>query len=176
MESDDGSWVVSLMPDHAALETTAYTTWDEFQPRLATLIDATAEHVRPTFEQRLGLRYVDRIRELELATAPEWEPFIAPELLGLAGHPQLGQAIKTAQQQILLDVDDGVQCLLRHGLIADEQRGVADYVLDYDVHRVRSRPFDAESIKEAAEVFNRAALQLFQASVRRELMERFRQT
>ena len=27
--SENGEWIVTLMPDHVALETTAYTTWDD---------------------------------------------------------------------------------------------------------------------------------------------------
>lgn len=175
MRSEDGAWIVSLMPDHVALETKRYTTWaEDFQPRLGTVIDAAAEHVKPTFEQRLGLRYIDRIRELELTTATEWEPFISREFLGPIAHPALAPAIKAAQQQLLLDVGDGVQCLLRNGPLVDEERGVTDYVLDYDIHRQGSRAFAAESIKAAASEFNRTALQLFQASLTDTLLERLR--
>ncbi len=68
------------MPDHVSLETTSYTTWgDDFQPRLTALIEATATCVEPAIEQRLGLRYVDRIRELELTSIGAWRDYIAPE-------------------------------------------------------------------------------------------------
>ncbi len=41
--SDDGSWVVSLMPDATALQTSTYGTWEEtFRPRLASVLAATA--------------------------------------------------------------------------------------------------------------------------------------
>jgi hypothetical protein len=41
-----------LDADHVALETTAYSTWEEdFEPRLRAAVAATAEHVQPALER-----------------------------------------------------------------------------------------------------------------------------
>src|SRR4051794_10777366 len=81
--SDDGSWIISVMPDQAGLETTAFGTWDDdFRPRAEALLAALAQHVAPSLERRLGLRFVDRIAELQLAHASEWEQYISEQLLG----------------------------------------------------------------------------------------------
>lgn len=166
---DDG-WVVSLMPDHVGLETTAYTTWDEFEPRLHGLLDAVQEHVEPAIEQRIGLRYVDQIRELQIADAAGWEPYIRPELLGPILHPQFGPAVRATFQQVLVELERGVTCGLRHGT-AQNETGTMDYVLDYDVFREGGRGFDPAAIKAAASAFNTYALQLFQASITETLFD-----
>jgi uncharacterized protein (TIGR04255 family) len=166
--STDGVWTVQLTRDFAALQTTRYETWEEsFRPRLALVIDAIAAHIAPRVEQRLGLRYVDRIRIPGLAMPADWQPYVIPELLGLAVHGDLGRAVAGAQQQLVLDLGEGgVQCGFRHGFLRDPT-AMADiqYYLDYDVFRQAGRAFDAESIRRAADQFNTYALQLFQASV-----------
>lgn len=173
--SADGSWVITMMPDNFSLETTAYTTWtDEFAPRLGALIDAVAAHVQPTFEQRIGLRYVDRIDELGLTELAAWQPYLRPEVLGLALHPHLGAGVRNYQQHLVIELDDGVTAGLRHGPVVDQARDTVDYQLDYDVFRQGGRAFDAAAIKAAAAQFNIYALQLFQATVTNELLEELR--
>jgi len=173
--SDDGAWVVTLMPDHFALETSAYTTWtDDFRPRLGELVDAVAEHVAPTFERRIGLRYIDRIAELGLTDLGSWQRYLRPEMLGLILHPELGPGVRASQQQTVLELDDGVSAGLRHGPVVEDGRDAVDYQLDFDVFRQGSRAFDAEELKAVADQFNIYALQLFQASVTEDLLEALR--
>lgn len=176
LTSSDGKWVVSLMPDHLALETTEYTTWEEdFQPRLAAVIDAVVEHVSPAVEQRIGLRFVDRITEMELSDLRDWEPYLRREVLGLIVHPELGSSVRQAQHQVLIELEDDAVCGFRNGPIRDEVRGLVDYVLDYDVYRQGGRPFDGPQIKDTADRFNTFALQIFQTTITERLLERFRQ-
>ncbi len=174
--STDARWNVQLTRDFASLQTTSYETWDDsFQPRLVLLINALATHIGPRVEHRLGLRYVDRLRISGLASPADWRPYLAPELLGLAGHSVLAPAVAGAQQQVVLDLGDGVQCGFRHGFLR-EPAAIAEmqYFLDYDVFRQAGRAFDPKNIKAAAGAFNTRALQLFQASVTPELMRQLR--
>jgi len=171
----DGAWAVVVMPDHFALETKAYTTWSgDFAPRLEQLVDAVVEHVGPTFEQRLGLRYIDRITELELGDVAAWAPYLRPEVLGLALHPEIGQGVRSAHQQLLIELDTGVQAGLRHGPVVDENVPHVAYQLDFDIFRQSGRPFDPQGIKRTATQFNMYALQLFQATVTDRLLDALR--
>jgi uncharacterized protein (TIGR04255 family) len=175
LTSADGAWVITLMPDNFSLETSSYTSWDDdFAPRLDALIDAVATHVNPTFEQRIGLRYVDRINELGLTHLAAWQPYLRPELLGLALHPQLGPGVRSYQQQVLIELADGVTAGLRHGPVVEPGRDVVDYQLDYDIFRQGGRPFDADAVKAATAQFNISALQLFQATISDALLEELR--
>jgi len=175
LTSADGAWVITLMPDNFSLETSAYTTWaDDFAPRLGALIDAVTERIQPTFEQRIGLRYVDRIKELGLTELAAWRPYLRPELLGLALHPQLGPGVRNYQHQVVIELGDGVIAGLRHGPVVEPGRDVVDYQLDYDIFRQGGRAFDAAAIMDAAAQFNIYALQLFQASISDELLEELR--
>jgi uncharacterized protein (TIGR04255 family) len=167
----EGTWVVTLMPDHFALETTRYTTWDaEFALRLQAVIAAVTEHVKPAFEQRLGLRYVDRITDPEVSEIAGWRPYIRAEVLGVICHPELGGAVAGAQQQVLFDLGGGVAGALRHGPIRDPEGKGFSYLLDYDVFREGGRPFDPDTVRATFEGFNTLALQLFQATVTSDLL------
>lgn len=175
LTSADGAWVITLMPDNFSLETSAYTTWSgDFAPRLEALIDAVDEHVKPTIEQRIGLRYVDRINELGLTDLAGWRSYLRPELLGLVLHPQLGPGVRQYVQQVVIEFADSVLAGLRHGPVIEPGREVVDYQLDYDIFRQRGRSFDASVVKAAAAQFNIYALQLFQATITDELLEELR--
>lgn len=173
--SADGMWAVTLMPDHFALETTAYTTWEgDFQERLAELIDAVAAHVAPVFERRVGLRYIDRITELALTDLTAWERYLRPELLGLVLHPELGPGVVQGQQHLVLELDEGVGASVRHGAVAEPDKETIDYQLDFDIFRQGSRGFDADALKAVADEFNIHGLQLFQACVTQDLLDALR--
>jgi uncharacterized protein (TIGR04255 family) len=174
MTSADDSWVVTLSPDHVSLETSAYTTWaGDFEDRLNALVDVVAQQLKPTFVQRLGLRYVDRIKELELKSVQDWGSYIRPELLGVISHPELGEAVKAAQSLVVFELDGGAGCNLRHGPLPPDKERV-DYLLDYDIFRQGGRAFDPDAIKKEAGEFNHWALQLFQASLEDALLDKLK--
>ena len=171
--SKDGAWTVSLTPDFVALETTRYTTWaDDFRARLGAIVDAVAEHVRPVLSSRIGVRYIDRIAELDLTSPAEWEPYVAAELLGVARHPVLGPGVRQAQQQLLVEIDEDIACALRHGFVPEGER--LDYLMDFDVFRQAGRPFDADEVKRTADTLNDYSLRLFHACVTPALLEALR--
>lgn len=167
LQSEDRVWTASVMPDFLALETTEYTTWEgDFKPRLEALVDAVATHVEPAIEQRLGLRYINRIAEPGVRKPHDWRELVDASLLGLVLHERLGEAIRATQQQIELELDEAVRCTLRHGFFSDPNRdGELTYILDFDVFREEGKPFVPEEVKEAASAFNDWALRLFQQAI-----------
>lgn len=171
--AEDDSVVVSLMPDHVAIETSAYTTWeDDFRRRLHDVLHATAEFVNPVFEQRLGLRYINQLAEPDVQEPQHWERWIAPELLGALLHPMLGSGVLFSRQQLSLDLGESRFCTLNHGFAPDPAReGMLTYLLDYDVYREGQRPFDVSDIETTADKFNTDSLALFQTSVTSALLD-----
>ncbi|HTC58841.1 MAG TPA: TIGR04255 family protein [Solirubrobacteraceae bacterium] len=175
LKSADENWEVELMPDHLGLETKAYSTWQDFRDRFSAALDALSEIVGPTLEHRIGLRYIDRIADLEIASPAGWTPYIAPELLGSVAHPTLGGAILTQQQQVLIDLGDDARCRFAHGLLKADN-GQLHYFLDYDMHREGGRAFDRQAIMSKLDEFNTDALKLFQASATDALLATFTHT
>ena len=162
-QSEEGGWIVSLMTDFVALETTRYTTWEaDFGPRMGQLLAALAASVNPVLEERLGLRYVDRLSGLRVDSSSDWARYVDTTVLGVLRHPTLGPAVITTQQQLELNLGGDARCILRHGNPTGvDEDGLRSYVLDYDVSRQAARPFEVEGIKDALEGFSDASLQLF---------------
>src|SRR3954453_15486492 len=61
--ADDERWAVAALPDRVSLETTSYENWDHFRERLQAVLAAAAEQLEPAVEQRLGLRYINRLAQ-----------------------------------------------------------------------------------------------------------------
>ena len=74
-----GSWSVVLATDFLALETRAYTTFGEFLSRFRRAVEACTEIINAPFVTRLGLRYINELREPGMP----WSEMLRPELLGV---------------------------------------------------------------------------------------------
>lgn len=175
LPAHDEGWAAVLFPSHVALETVSYKTWeDPFQPRLQALIEAVAEEIDPAFEQRLGLRYIDRIQQPSLSTAAEWAKYIREEFAGPLASQNLGGSVAGAHQQLVIEIDEDVSCQMRHGTLFNDETNSHDYLIDCDISRSGGRPFDVGSITEQLEAFHTSALQLFQAVANEDLMKELR--
>lgn len=170
-KSADGSWTVVLMPDFFALETRAYTDWDDFSARLDELVRQVEEVLKPDVERRVGLRFIDRITDPKVTSPTGWRGWINEALLGPILHGAFGHSIKSIQQVVQLDGGDDMEVLLRHGCLIEGPPSdqAWNYLLDHDCSRSRGRTFSSESIKETAERLHALALSVFQASITPEL-------
>ena len=174
MRNDDGTLTVSLMPDFAALETTVYGLWKEdFRERLAELIFALSENVKPRVEERLGLRYVNKIVEPEISAPADFRGIISDGLLGAVADEYWSSGVTGAQQQLEIDVSGGIRCILRHGTLPrDTGIGLDGYLLDIDVFREQPRRFDVNNIVSTIDRLNKAATTIFQRSLTPGYLER----
>jgi uncharacterized protein (TIGR04255 family) len=170
LKSSDGGWTVALLPGHVTLETTKYSTWNDFQPRLEAVVRAVERAAAPTMEQRLGLRYVDRVRGLPVKSPAEWARWIHPSVLGPSLHSLLGEAVLSTRQQIDLDLGQGRICVLRHGMVTDPDDELV-YLLDFDVYRQQARRFSADGIVAAVGDFHRTADSIFEQVISTDLLK-----
>jgi uncharacterized protein (TIGR04255 family) len=169
--SQAGDWIAAVQSDQTSLETTAYSTWDEFRDRLFALIDAVSAHLTPASVTRVGLRYSNRLTDPQVADPRDWGQYLAPELLGLLVHDGLSEGVIAAQQQVDFDPDGEAKSTLRHGFFRDDQAaGRLTYVLDFDSYREGFRAWDTDAIKQTAVGFNDLTLQLFQQIVTPDLL------
>jgi uncharacterized protein (TIGR04255 family) len=180
LEAEDGSWSLALLPDSMGLQTDegfgAYKGWDDFLERLTKALAALQQVASPALEQRLGLRFVDRIPGTPLGVeGPSgWEPYITARFLGPIADPAIGRAAQFMQQHLLLDAGDRAICRMRHGLAAmlaaDESR--TEYVVDCDIYREGGRPFDVATILSTAEAFREQIDNLFGLVATPELLDK----
>lgn len=177
MRNDDGSLVLSLMPEFVSVETTSYGSWkNDFRDRISEALSAVAENIKPRVEERLGLRYVNRIVEPEVSSPADFRGIISDGLLGPIADDFWNPGITGLQQQLEIDVDTDVQCVVRHGtLVRNTGIGLDGYLLDLDLFRQQSRRFDVEDIIDTSDRINEAATTLFQNSLAPGYLESLRE-
>jgi uncharacterized protein (TIGR04255 family) len=166
MRSDDQKWNAVVMPEFFSLETTDYDDWPDFRGRLEVLTKAVASAVEPSLEQRIGIRFIDRITHPDVKAPKDWARWIDPAFLGPIAHAKIGEGITTSQQIIQLETGDGRSLILRHGAFSDpEGGGQLTYLIDQDCFVQRGRPFDVDQLLDAAESLHTLALQVFQQAI-----------
>lgn len=172
MRSQDQALTAVVMPEFFSLETTRYGDWKEFRGRLETLTTAVAQSIGPSLEQRIGLRFIDRITHPDVTGAKDWERWIHPSFLGPIAHEVLGRSVDTTQQIVQLDAEDGRSVILRHGCSRDPgPAGEWVYMLDNDCFIQRGQSFDVDRIMSEVDQLHRLALQIFQAAITQDLYE-----
>jgi uncharacterized protein (TIGR04255 family) len=164
------------MPEFFALETRAYSDWMDFSARLEELVRLVQGALGPSLEQRLGLRFIDRIRDPVISSPAGWEGWIDERLLGPVLHGAFGPAIKAVQQVLQLDGGEDMEVLLRHGCVLEgaPEAPVWQYLLDHDCSRSGGRAFSPGDIHEGVEGLHTLALSVFQAAVTQKLFTHLR--
>lgn len=164
--SEDSRTQITLMPAHLIMQTSDYKQFSAtIQTPLAVLLTEIADRFEPELVQRVGLRYINQFRDHECASAMHWTDRINESFLGPACHPVLGPYVQTSQQQVQLKVDPEHGALLRHGPIDDAANRTHLYLLDIDVFRHATHPFDIDDATRCFRALNRTALSLFQSAV-----------
>lgn len=162
--SGDGKLTAQVMPEALVVQNLAYERWSVSLRRpLEALLRGLQQVLSPPLTQRIGLRYVDRFVDPAATSAQAWRERIDPHLMGVAGHPVLGDKILGAQQQLEVHLGSTQGAVLRHGPFRDPGAGGAvSYLLDIDVFDAASSAFDPATVVAVAERLNRTALSLFQ--------------
>jgi uncharacterized protein (TIGR04255 family) len=159
--------IVTVGAQALAVETNNYETYTEFRMVLDRALVALHDSVLPPGEQRLGLRYVDRVSRPEVKRAADWAGLLEPWLVGPLGHRTLGDAVGAYAQQVDFEPDSqNIRATVRQRVFADaDQRGRQTVMLDYDVFREGYRVPDREEAMAATDQMNDISKQLFEASI-----------
>lgn len=170
-----GPVAVTVNRQSLSVETNAYETWSSFRAVVDLAVQALAEAVLLPGEQRLGLRYVDRIVRPGVRRLEDWTGLIAPWLTGPLGHQQLRDVVGAYAQQVdFLPQADGIRATLRQRAFADsEQRGRQTVILDFDVFREGYRLIEADATLATTDQMNDLAHRLFETSITTPLYDAF---
>lgn len=150
-------WSVVLSESFVAIETTNYTTRDDFVTRIETLLAALkSAKARPAVIDRLGLRYVNRLTGED---AEDLLPsLVSPQMHGLVGETLPGgMEVLLNVQHIRCKMNDS-ELQARWGRVGPNMMLVQDvdpvpgtsWLLDIDVYREQTVPFDPAAISAAA--------------------------
>jgi uncharacterized protein (TIGR04255 family) len=174
-----GGWRVSVTPEFVAIETTSYTSRDDFLKRLRFVLDAFAEHVEPSLVQRLGVRYIDRVTGDALADISK---LVRREVLGIVATPPSEHARHSLTETLFDLPESKVQLLARWATVpadatvdptAIEPIDEPSWVLDIDMFSNEEHPFDPEKIVNVAQRYSERLYTFFRWVVTEGFLRRY---
>ena len=177
-----GAWGVTLAPDFLALETTRYTSREDFMERLRLVLEALEEHVDPRELDRLGVRYIDRVSGENLSALPQ---LVRPEVAGILGSPLSERAQRAISENVFILPRNAGQITARWGLLASrstidpaalEAIEEPSWILDTDAFQsfeAGSRQLDVASVVEQARGFAERIYSIFRWAVTDEFLRRY---
>ncbi len=168
--TEDGSSTVSLTADNLAVAITApYPGWEDFGPRITRAIEAYSALELPTRVNRVGLRYVNRIRiPGEPIELPEYfnNPPVTPD-----GFPDHLVGV-FARWESTYDDDDSVRLIYTFSNVSNDER-IAEFIVDLDVIQTFDQPIEPREIEPLILELKRRETAAFEAVIRDSLRELF---
>jgi uncharacterized protein (TIGR04255 family) len=175
----DNSWTVVIARDFLAIETSRYTSRDDFLEHFEQVLEAMTEaDLSPVVSDRLGIRYIDRIEGEEMIS--DLPLLVRRELLGV-GDVELPESseIVGSMSQTQLRIDDlqiraGWGLLPPNAIMLPGIDGVdtKTWVLDVDVYTERVTPFSIQDVVSETKVAADHAYRFFRWAVTDEFLRR----
>lgn len=161
-----GTWVVSVGPDVASLETTHYESWVDFRTRLRELLEIVGGRGHTARVERLGIRYIDEMVTADAVALPDWEQYIAPSLFGNSDAAWIDPRVKRSIQQVSMSIEDnGINFTFGYVKNPDGAPYPSTYVMDTDIFTEQPIPFDVDALLGRADRYHQWAWNLFRRSI-----------
>jgi uncharacterized protein (TIGR04255 family) len=131
-----------------SVECEHYSLWPAFQEAVGQLFAAVAEVAAPSRCTRLGVRYVNELRDDARLTGDpaRMTELVSEELLAVA--VALGRPVAGSSAELRVEEEWGTLAL-RHGLIEPGR-----FLLDLDAYNEQAQPFDAARMLGQAGLFH----------------------
>lgn len=132
----DDDYVLVLGPGSLVLSTGTYTRWEHFKAKLDEGLNALIEIYRPSYFERVGLRYQNFIdREKLMIGDWAWRDLVRPELAGELAIDAWADAAVEATSLVRCPINgDSDFVRLQHGLARVEGSSSLVYGLDFDFY------------------------------------------
>ncbi|WP_108645599.1 TIGR04255 family protein [Polynucleobacter rarus] len=173
----DWQWRVTLTSQFITLESTQYTSRDDFIERLQVILEAVEEHIKPAMMIRLGIRYINRILGKELQ---DLSLLVRPEIAGVVGT-SMANSIYLSLSETVFDLE-GKKMTARWGMVPS---GVTvdpsttlpidepSFLIDLDVFEEIPSGFQSGEITIKAKLFAERSYAFFRWAVTDEFLLRF---
>ncbi len=175
----DDKWRVALATDFAAIETTAYESRSDLLNRFGAVVQALGAHIGPGVVDRLGVRYIDRIKGDAVRDIGK---LVRPEVHGVAGT-SAGSHASHALSEVLFELPDQTsQMRARWGLLppgstvdpsAIEPIDESSWILDLDAFSSGPRSFEPSAILSEARTYAERSYCFFRWVVTEEFLRHF---
>ena len=109
------SWVVTIMETAVGVETTAYDSRDDFCDRAREVFEAVAAVAAPPVVDRLGVRYIDRVRDS--AALEHLDDYVNPRLRILDGVVTSPLVVEHSISDTMIRIADDEGLKVRSGIL-----------------------------------------------------------
>ena len=172
-------WRISLASEFLAVEALRYTSRADFIGRLRFVLEALKRYIDPGTTDRLGIRFVDRIVGDNVARI---ESLVRPEIRGIVGSSISRHATSSITETIFEVSGSNAKLLSRWGklpagTVVDpaimDAISEPSWILDIDMFRDGSTPFDVDSIVDEATLFAERIYTFFRWAVTVDFLKAF---
>ena len=140
--STDGMWRASISDQFVAVTCLKYSSWNEFLPKLLTVVGVYCRVQPRGIPQRIGLRYKDVVeREALGLDGVAWSQLVQPFLLGPLVPDSLAEGqvlnddeVEQYSSQTLLRLD-GAMVLLQSALLRSSDGHRRAFLIDADFYK-----------------------------------------
>ena len=134
-DDEDASWTVSLGQGFLSIETKRYESFEAFLARFEELVEIIKQEYKVSLQDRIGLRYIDRIsKDRDKRLPDDWKKHLPDTLIPLRSFadPARGQL---ANFETRLAFDDAVLAI-RSNFVDKSFPGATEdeLVLDFDCY------------------------------------------
>lgn len=160
--SEDNLWQVTLESGFLAFETKAYTSFTDFKNKFEFVHEQYCKTYAPSRPERIGLRYTNKIRPINVRTFSDWTKWIKPEFIGLLAHKDYVTEPIINDFKVIETLQPPGFVGLRHGLMSDQER-TFHYLIDIDRYIMGAK--NQEEIAMYMKKFNEDCYNLFRTTV-----------
>lgn len=127
---------INLAADAISLTSQSYKQWEEFKNLLRPPLQSLRDIYKPSFFNRIGLRYVNRIsrESLDLVDLP-WSKLLQPQILGELSVHAFEANVEEAKRALRVRGSGANgSFLLQHGLAKSSDAKTLVYIIDFDFY------------------------------------------
>lgn len=167
--SEDGKCQVNLTRTFFAFTSKKYERWEEFKSKFITPLSALIDVYKPSFFQRIGLRYIDIINRSDLGlNGIAWNELLQPYILGLLSSPSVGERIQNFENKYEINLsDDASKVRLLTKFVIASNNNEKCFMIDSDFNHVNKS--DVEGALNKFDYFNKRASRLIQWCITKRL-------
>ena len=155
----DQSLTITMLPSMLVLQTTNYQHYRvSIGEPLMKAVEAFVSVTGVNMMQRIGLRYINRLRDPEATKPQHWQGHVRAPFAGpLSGR--LGRLVASAHMQAELQLDTYSGARIQSGVFR-EPGPIApfSFLVDIDVFREQATDFNSRKVEGVARQLNRTAL------------------
>jgi uncharacterized protein (TIGR04255 family) len=148
LSSPDASTRAAVSTTSVAVESDRYARWELFRDAIAQVFAAVGAVFAPARSTRLGVRYVNELRDGRARGDPAALSALVNDAL-IAPALALERPLLNSLGEVRVAEEDDSVLALRHGLVAS-----GTYLLDFDAYREVAEAFDPVALAARAERFH----------------------